>query len=119
MRLPVRLQLLPTAEGRRKLPIWSGYRPDSDIGDRLADGEIHYRMGRIAHLANQPLSPGDESEAAIDPYRADGWSAIRPGAQLSCYEGHGRLAVRPSSASRRTPVRVTRRTDRVTWPSAS
>ena len=88
MRLRVRLRLLTTTEGGRELPIWSGYRPDWDMGDRLEDGGIDYRMAFIAYLAKEPLSPGDQSEAEIEPYRTDAWGAVRPGDQLTCFEGH-------------------------------
>lgn len=87
MRLLVRLWLLSTAEGGRKGPIQTDYRPDWDKGDRRPDGGIDFHMGRIVRLDVDPLAPGAESGAEIEVFRPEAWTHITPGDQLTCYEG--------------------------------
>jgi hypothetical protein len=87
MLLRVRVHLLTTAEGGRSGPIQSEYRPDWDLSGRGPDGQILYHMGRLLRLPTEPLVPGAECDADLEPFRSEDWTHVVVGDRLNFFEG--------------------------------
>jgi elongation factor Tu len=81
----VTLRLLTAEEGGRHTPIFNHYRPQWNIV--RDDGTWGHHDAMFQRLAKDPLYPGEETEAEIEPFYPLFWTAVRPGMTIGAFEG--------------------------------
>lgn len=80
------LSLRTTAEGGRRRPVVSGYRPNFWIG-HLSRGKRVYNDGMILLEGIEQLEPGSSAIARIQPALPDLWSHMMVGTTIDVCEG--------------------------------
>jgi hypothetical protein len=83
LRILVPVRLLATKDGGPTAPIRSGAMIDWDMGDRLPNGLVHTHPGSLVRVQREPLSPGEECEAEIEPLISELWDGVKPGDNLT------------------------------------
>ena len=92
------LSLVPTAEGGRQGPIFSGYRGALSFGEHRDDGlEVHYDAVTVLDTTDE-LAPGESGEVTIHLVSADLFphERLTPGGMFDVKEGHrvvGRVTI--------------------------
>ncbi|HEY4179503.1 MAG TPA: DUF5063 domain-containing protein [Kofleriaceae bacterium] len=82
----VRLRLLAAGEGGRSKPIFSGYRPDWDLGNSWL-GQPTINGGQVFLEDRDELAPGAEGLARIEPIASELWGRVRVGSVIAMREG--------------------------------
>jgi RNAse (barnase) inhibitor barstar len=85
--IEARLVLTPTSEGGRSLPIFTGYRPDWNVGNRTEAGGLTINGARISLEDCLTLLPGDTATIRLYPFFLDAWRRVGLGAELPMHEG--------------------------------
>jgi hypothetical protein len=81
-----RLRLLATAEGGRRTPILSDYRPSWDLGNTW-QGRPTVNDGKVFLQDVDELAPGAEGLVRIEPMEPELWGRIEAGAVIAMQEG--------------------------------
>lgn len=82
----VRLRVTPTEEGGRRGPVFSGYRPDWDVGN-LHDGEPTINGAKVSFEQPSLLEPGAEGTVCLHPLAPELWKHVVPGQCITMREG--------------------------------
>jgi hypothetical protein len=82
-----RLTLRATAEGGRKGPIFTDYRPDWNVGNRTETGVMEINGAPVTLEDCASLAPGETGTVRLHPLWRDAWMRVRPGAQIDMHEG--------------------------------
>jgi hypothetical protein len=84
--------MLPTADGGRRRPIHSGYRPNCWIGRTTATGEREYSDAAVLLESEDVLRPGEVGFARLRPSRPEFWEMVDVGSKIEVCEGHRLVA---------------------------
>jgi hypothetical protein len=79
-------------EGGPTRPIPSGYRPNWQLGEQRPPGSAEFHGAQIVALSTDPLPPGGESDAEIEPLFPESWPNAPDGTEIGAYEGFKRIA---------------------------
>jgi len=82
----VRLRILAADEGGRSKPVFSGYRPDWDLGNTWL-GEPTINGASVFLEDREELALGAEGPARIEPFASEFWGRVRPGSVIAMQEG--------------------------------
>jgi hypothetical protein len=86
-----RLVLFPTEDGGRRSPIYSGYRPQWDLGHRTEAGERFHCDARVRLEQVEKLEPGAVGYVRLHPLSTDLRGRVGSGSVLGMYEGSRQL----------------------------
>lgn len=86
------VELLPTDQGGRRSPIWSGYRCNCWIG-KTEGADRTYNDATFFLLDGESLAPGERGRARVQPHHPDQWSEIGEGAVIELCEGRRLVGV--------------------------
>ena len=81
------LTLTPTADGGRKNPVFTDYRPDWNIGNRAESGEVEINGAPITVEDAPSIPPGGTGLVRLHPLWREAWTKVAPGAELAMHEG--------------------------------
>lgn len=87
----VRIRATATADGGRRSPILSDYRPQLWLGQTMADGERIYWEVRLTDLDVEPLKPGSEGIARMRLLTFPALGIVK-GERLEFFEGSRKVA---------------------------
>jgi hypothetical protein len=98
--LTVRLELFPQAQGGRRSPVRSGYRPTLWFGDTDPDGELRLHSCVVYFHDRDTVAPGESVDADLAPVAFETWPTVAAGARFDVFDGtrpvgRGWLAARP------------------------
>jgi hypothetical protein len=85
--LEARLTLLATSDGGRSKPIFSDYRPDWNVGNRLESGEVEINGARVSLGGATSIPPGGSGVVRLHPLWPEAWRNVRVGAEIDMHEG--------------------------------
>lgn len=82
----VRLRVTRTDEGGRRFPVFSGYRPNWDIGN-LHEGQPTFNDAMLSVEQAPHLEPGAEGTVRVHPLSPELWAHVVTGQHIKMQEG--------------------------------
>lgn len=77
-----------TLNERRTRPIWTDYRPDWNLGEPGANGELQLNGAPVSVEGGaRSILPGGTGLVRLYPICPAAWGKVRPGDELAMHEG--------------------------------